>query len=930
MTKRPCSPMPRSGRTWLQRAALVGLTASTLVACGHDYLSSGRQFMEKGDIAAAIIEFKNAVQDKPGALAPRLALADALEKTYDLAGAEQHLEKAIGLGGDANALAPRIALLLLELGQPDQIITEFKERTLTDPAANSDLHAAVAMAYIARHRLPPADEQLQKLNPATPAVHLAKSQRYLLDGDVDRAAAELNQGIAQAKSGEAIAWWLQRALARTHEAAGKPDQALSAIRAASEAAPWHLGLLGEYGDALITAGKFDEAAEIKNRLQAKAPNYYWTQFLNAVLLAKDGQIEASQAAAQKVLAVAPEHLRANLLLASSELQSNKAILAEDRLRKLTKTHPASLPLLQALSIAQLRLGKTDEANANIRKGLTLAPNDGRLLSLKADVEILRGETKEAATTLEQLIARQPKDVDSYLRLSQIKANSGNGEAAAKLLDQAAELGKDTPQARDRIIAIALRGGNKNLAGQLADYATATYPKDPRSHLALTATRAAQGDRDGAWRSTIAALDLDPSYQPALNALTGLTKTTEQRTELLARYEKALAGKPQSPETFNEYLRLMREGNKTAAEIVALLGRGVAAFPTATDLRAALIAEHLAAGNKEAAVTAAQNGAAGGEAPPAAMALLADTYERTGNTVLAGETYRKLTTAYPQTAEWRLRLAEMELRTGRKQEAIKQLQSLIADFPAESAAYVRLALLQVKDAPEEALAIARQLGKQATGKTTALLLEGDLLASAGKIDEALKAYGDAGKLGATPPALLSSIRLLDRAKRGRAADQELMAALHKYPDHPAVLSFAGRRALAQGNTGDAIRFFQQAVAKNSTDPVALNDLAWAQTEAGKPEALVNAQRAAALAPGHPGILDTLAMAQAAAGKHREALSNLRAATNLSPADPTLKLHLAKELLATGNKTEAAAILDKIEPGPLSAQDHALLKKLKNSD
>src|SRR5512133_2032187 len=106
------------------------LIASIVTGCGQDPMSAGAQFMQKNEYASAVIEFKNAVQAKPDALPARLALADALERLYDTVGTEQHLRKAVAAGGDANALLPRIAQLMLDRNDLAKIINEFKDQRL--------------------------------------------------------------------------------------------------------------------------------------------------------------------------------------------------------------------------------------------------------------------------------------------------------------------------------------------------------------------------------------------------------------------------------------------------------------------------------------------------------------------------------------------------------------------------------------------------------------------------------------------------------------------------------------------------------------------------------------------------------------------------------------------------------------------------------
>ena len=913
--------LPVCTRTF-RKTILVAAIAAIVAGCSQDSLVTGNDFMKKGDYASAVIEFKNAVQAKPDSVEARLALADALERTYDQAGAEQHLRKAATQGGDSDALIPRIALIMLDRKESAKVISEFKDRPLASPEADSNLRGIVAIAYADQRQYPAAEEQLKAATKNTAAVQLARAQLLLAQGKKEQAVAALDSSLAEPSA----PWWVLRALSRIHEATGNHEMAFQLMNRAYEAVPWHQSIMGEYAEFLIGAGKLEQAIVIRDRLKKLAPRFYWTNYVDALVLAQQGRLEESLAAALKVLAVAPDHLPATLLAAQAELQKGDVLMASTKLKKIAPQHPYSVPTMRLLAESQLRQGRVADADEAIRRGLSVAPKDARLLSLRADSEVMRGATKEAATTLEQLSANDPGNASYLIRLSQLRARSGDKESAKKLLDQATEIGKDNPAIRDRIISISMDMGDSSRIRQLADYAIKSHPKDPGSHLMLAAAQGLQNDNAGAWQATIAALDLQPAFQPALNALTLLAREPKQREELLARYEKAIQAKPATDQTYLEYARLLQQTKNDRSSITALLEKGVSALPTSTALRAALAQELLRSGKADAAVNVAQTGASSNNASPEATALLASLYETIGDTRLATETYRKLATNYPQRADWRLKLAELEAGANQKKEATSILRALITDRPFDPTPYIVLANLTAPDNLREALSIARELGAREPNKLTAMLLEGDLLAKHGQPDEALKQFDKATKAGAVPAAQLRTVQLLDRTNRRQAADQELAEAMKKFPNDPTVVGFAAQRIRAQGNSAKAAELLQKVADKNPGNPAILNDLAWAQFEAKLPDALKNASRAAELAPYTPAILDTLGMVQAQAGKQAEAIDTLRTAVNLAPKSATPRLHLAELYMATGERKEAANLIRSMDMETLNRNDQETLKRL----
>lgn len=910
----------------LSRAALIFAASAALIGgCGKDPISAGNGYMKSGEYPSAVIEFKNAVQANPDSTAARLALADALERVYDPAGAEQQIRKAIDKGGDANALIPRIALLMLDRNELAKVISEFKDRHLSSPEAESNLRAVVAVAYLGQKQLALAETQLAAVTKDTEAVKLAKAQALLSQNKKEQAIAALDTSVADKDA----AWWVLRGVGRIYESDGKHEQAFQFMNRAYEAAPWHRGVMGEFGEFLISAGKLDQAITIRNKLKKLAPNFYWTHYLDALVLSQQGRQDDSHAAALKVLAASPEHLPATLLVASAELHKGEMLMANNRLKKVVSQHPYSIPTLQLLAETQLRLGQNNEAAETIKRGVSAAPANSRLLSLRADSEVSRGMIKEAVATLQQLHTADPENPSHLLRLSALHARLGDKASAKKLLDQATDAGKDHPAIRDQIVKVALGMGDSARVQKLADHAVQTRPQDPQSHLTLAIARGIQKDTAGAWQETLAALDLQPAFQPALNALQMMARSPAQRDELLSRYAKAVQTKSAGEQTFLIHAQLLRETKSDRAAILALLQKGVGAVPGSSALRAALADELFRAGNSDAALSAVQTGASADNATPDARALLARTYERIGDNKLAMETYRKLATNYPQRADWKLKLAELEVAAGFKKEATTILRSLITDRPFDPAAYIALAKLTSLDSPREALSVARELGERKPNKLTAMLLEGDILAQAGQLDDAVVQYGKAAKAGVVPTALLRTVEVLDRSNRGQAAEQELADTLRKYPENPEVVGFAAQRLRSQGKSAKGIEMLQKLADKNPQNPFLLNDLAWAQLEAKQDGALKNAAMAAELAPDNPQILDTLGMAQAQSGKQGDAISTLRTAVNLAPKAAILKLHLAELLMASGDKKEAGMLIRAIEKNQLGSRDQDALKRLSST-
>jgi putative PEP-CTERM system TPR-repeat lipoprotein len=925
MFDRPSAEFNVSTNCPFRRLALALAIASLTVACSRDPISAGNEHFKNQNYSAAVIEYKNAVQDRPDELQARLALAEALERTFDTVGAEQHLRKALERGGDANALWPRIAMLLLERKEHAKLINEFKDKILDSKDANSELHAAVAVAYLAQDQIADAEAQLSKAESRdTPAVKLASAQLQLRQGHSEKAAAVLDSSIAKPDS----PWWVLRGLGRIAEATGKKDRAQEFMRQAYENAQWHWGVAGEYAEFLMGSNRVDEAIAIHTRLERMAPDYYWTNYVNALILAKQGKGDESQSAALRVLKVAPTHLPANLLVSSAELRKGDVRMANLRLQKIALQHPYSLTLLQLLAESQLRLGIYSEAADSIRRGLGVAPKDPTLLSLQADLDVIKGNLKSAANTLETLRVLQPDSAAHALRLSELRLKTGKSAEAKELLEDALKHAGSDPAQQERIVAAYLGMGEIQRVQQLAESAVQQRPTDPGAFLMLAAAAGAKKQNDEAWKQLEKALDLEPAFQGALRAMSLLASTPAQQEQLFNRYAKAVDSKRASEQTLLSYARQARSRGIEPQFIVGILEKGLTQFPDSATVRQALVLELIKQGKPETALKTAQTGASSNGATPEALALLGVTYQRQGELRLATETFRKLATNYPLRHEYRLKLAELEIAGGQQREATSILRALMTDRPFDPEAFSMLAKLTAPSSLREARSIAQEMGRNEINAKSALLLEGDILLQHQQFDDALKIYNQAAKAGAQPGATLRTVQLLDKTNRGAAADGEMNDALRKFPNDLSVLGFAAQRLRAKGNSSEAIKLLQMMSDQNPQNPIVANDLAWAQAELKHPEALKNALRANQIAPDNPVILDTLGIAYLSAGKHAEAISALRTSLSLAPQSQPTKLHLASALLAGGSLKDATTIVQGIDQAHLANNEQEDLKRIKS--
>lgn len=913
---------PRSAALMLP--VLTVLTAAVLLgACTRtDPLAAARASLAKGDDAAALVSLRFAAQESPQSVPVRLLLAQVLEQRYDLAGAAEHLRKAIEGGAKADELAPRIALLMLDRGEMEAVVRQYKDQRLDDAKADASLRGAVALALLALKREAQARQQIEEAA-AVPTVRLARAQMLVGAGRAKEALAALELDAP----GDTPAWWTLRAARRIANAAGEPALSLELMRRAREAVPWHLGVQGEYGEALVSAGRFDEAEQVRVQLARSAPQFYWTHYLGALLHNRAGRLDEAHAAALAVLKASPEHAGAALLAASAELRRGDVAVAEQRLASLVQRQPDYVAALRLLAQAQQRLGRGPDARATVQRGLNLLPGDAELLLVRARLEMAAGQPKAAAQSFAEVARQHPQDAEVLLLLVQARAAAGERAGAREVMDRLQSMIGDGALGA-RVVEAAIALGDADRARRLAQELVTRFPKDAQARLAVAATRSLQGDAAGAWRDTLAVLDDTPRHGGALIALASMARSAAQRQELLARHDKAMQAGGGGPQQVLDYAALLRFEGGAGPTPLAALEHGAKLYPGAIGVLRALVDEQLRSGDTARAIATAQGAAAVANSPPAMRELLATTYARIGKREQAAEGLRKLVQEFPQRTDWTLALARLEAEGGRNAEAVSLLRRVVAERPDDATAFRMLALLSARTRVDEGLSVARQFGARPEFAAAALLLAGDVELEAGNPAAALAQFRAAAKAGAEPLANLRSVEALDRNGQQAVAEQELALLLRSQPDHPTVLGFAAQRAQRLGAPAKAVDYLQRIARKAPNDPVILNDLAWAQLAAGRPEALANARRALAALPNNPQVLHTMGMVLAGNGQPKEAIAALRAASNLVPTQALPRLNLAQQLAASGDKVGAGAALRGLDETQLGSKDKDALRELQS--
>jgi putative PEP-CTERM system TPR-repeat lipoprotein len=296
-----------------------------------------------------------------------------------------------------------------------------------------------------------------------------------------------------------------------------------------------------------------------------------------------------------------------------------------------------------------------------------------------------------------------------------------------------------------------------------------------------------------------------------------------------------------------------------------------------------------------------------------------------------ETYNKLVSVMPTSADARFHLATAHLKLKNEVAAAEDLKKALAIDPH----FMQAKLGQVDIAiatgnSGRALTLIQQIQKDHATSPVGYLLEGDLLVAQGKTSQAISSYQRAFVIAGTPQVLIKLSRAMKSAGQTAEANAKLAQWMKEHPAETLVPLYTAENALALKQYKTAIAGFEDIIHREPANVVALNNLAWAYLEDKDVRALATAERAFKLAGDNPSVLDTFGWVLVQHGNVARGLPILQRAASTSPDSSDIRYHLALGLNRSGDKVNARKLLQQllVANGNFAQADEAriLLKQL----
>ncbi len=501
-------------------------------------------------------------------------------------------------------------------------------------------------------------------------------------------------------------------------------------------------------------------------------------------------------------------------------------------------------------------------------------------------------------------------------LGQIALAKGDADTGIRELEAALAFDGAPMQADMALIMGHAKKNDLTRALQAANAFAKKYPTNPLSQQLLGAVHVARNDPAAARAAFTKALELSPTYLPAVINLAQLDIADKKPADARKRLEAIVAKDPKNEQALLAQADVMSRTGAPPADIVATLQRAIGANPQSVPARLALISFHLHTKNSAAALSSAQAAAAALRNEPRILGALAQAHEAAGETNQAIETLNRWATLEPASATPLVRLAAMSAKRKDYPKAIdllRKAQKLAPDDLGIARDLVVGYVLAGK--PDEAIKEAKSLQSTRPKSGVGFALEGDVHTATQNWALAERAYRDALKIEPTSEGL--ALKLHSTLNRtGKAAEADALAKkwLAEHPKDTSFRVYLAERALGDKNFRSAVALYQAVIALQPDNVVALNNLAWSAGQLGDPKAIGYAERAVRLAPESAAALDTLGTLLVSKGDAIKGVEYLKKATELAPKRHDIRLNHAKALLKAGRNEDARKELTTLQAVP----------------
>ena len=880
------------------------------------YVEQSEVARRNGDLAAAIIQLKNAVRADSSNIAARVALAQLYLQSGQAALAEQELETAKTRGYDETKILVPLADAYFAQGKYRDIVTKLDASKLQGEA-RGNLLAAQARAYVTLQETAQARAALDgaiALAPDLPSVLLANALFLRSENKFAEAEAQVDKGLAKLPKHAEFMLMKGELRAIRNDSAGADKIFDEVVRLYPKMTrPYVARAMSRLGRNEVA-----DVAEDVAFVLARDPENPLALYMQAYLLTHDNKpkeaVRILAAHTQLLASYAP----ANYLLASAALADNRTEMALAYAKRYREKAPNDPYGIRLMASVQQRAGNANEAVSLLEPLSAKNPSENQVRLQLANAYLAAGRSDQAIRLFQQGVAADPTNTEARFALAVSQINSGSKSEGAAQLEQLLKANPTFLQGNAVMVMMLLQDGNIEKALKTVNAMIAADANDPNAYNLQGTVYLAAQKPDEATAAFKTALAKDLKFTAASLNLARAAERKSDRAEAKRWYEKTLAIDTSNMAAYEGLANLALMDN-AVNDAAKYLEQSIKYNPEAAEPRLHLIDILLQVRDNQRALIVARDYANAQPDDVKALEALGRAQITTGDYINGLASYRRVVAKAPDNIEGSRRLALALAQAAKAKfgnppalwtEARTTLDQVITVSPEYQPALTdRIALERDSKSPEAALAIAAKLSTDQPQSIVRLMTLGDTQLAMNQNDEAIATYRRAFEKAKSQTTVHHLYNGLIRAHRAEEGAQVLKSWIAVNPkDHDTRFLLASYY-IDTGKLDDAIRETEAIKGAMPDNPVLLNNLAWLYGQKGNPKAIEIGERAYWLAPTSPDVMDTLGALYIGRGDTAKGLALLSQAHDRAPERADIGYRYATALEKAGDAGKARGVLQK---------------------
>ena len=917
--------------TFLTALAALILFLMPGAYASNNYIEDAKNYLEKGENKAAIIQLKNHIKQYPDDASARLLLGQSYLKTGQFQLAEKEISKAYKINPKNEQVQLAYARILLRKKQYKKISELLKNPSRTKAIESQRLaylgYAALGQNLIADARHYFKNSNSQQENDLS---YNGLAQTALLNQSYNQAEKLLQKSL-QLKPSEPVTLAL---LARVYNLQGRHQDALDIYNQLIKQDSRNIQLYISRIATWLALDKLKKAQQDLNQAFKLFPDDIRLQYLQAQVSIRQKDFAAAQTAAQKVLSVNDRHLPSQAILGVANFGLQNYNQAEKYLTQYLSAKPEDLNIQNLLANVYLAQKKPEQAIL-ILEGLdeNKINRDPKILFTLGSAYLLAGEYEKGVTFLQKAENLKPDNEVIKKRLVEGLLKKGDIAQAVSNLEELNRSEKANKETQQLLIVIYLQQKQLDKAEQKLTALLKQYPDEPQLYNIQAVIEKLKGNTQKAVQSYNTALSYQKDFVPAYMGLAEIAKQNRDIASAKKYYEQIITIKKDYTRAYYALAAILeKQGDWQPLENLMMQ-----AYQNAPDVtvkvKVATTLSKIYAKNRQPDKTLSLAKDLLRENPEniPALSFYAGALIVNNKTVEAQNVLKTIIARRPDDIKHRLLLIQLLSKTGKHQEEILSLFDELNKIRPGNQNILLLQtgyLIQYKRYLQAEKNISR-LVQQFPENPEVWLLKGQFGLTKKQFQDALNSYQKAYQLKPQNKTLFIIADLMKLQGKGEEGVLLLEKELEKNRKNVGIYIKLANIYQQQKHYDKAIAYYNKALALQPENVLALNNLADLYNKQHNPEALSLAQRAYKLAPQSAAIIDTYASVLISQGNIAAGIPLLEKAVELSPESYDIVYHLAKAYALNGEPQKARQRLKPLLKASVMFAEKTQAEKLYNS-